>query len=127
MKTIAATTPESDSLQVLTLTPYYMVNNVGQKPISIREELPEAAPDAAGWFDWARSSVQVREVEEVAEEEKSWKVVHPGEVVAFWPNARNKNLQLKARCSIFVDLNHRPLDPIQSFIDIVGSKTVLTR
>ena len=80
-----------------------MVNNVGQKPISIREEMPEAAPDAAGWFDWARSSIEVRkEVEEVADEEKNWKVVHPGEVVAFWPSARNKNLQLKARFSVLV-------------------------
>ena len=80
-----------------------MVTNVGQKTISIREELSDAPPEAAGWFAWARAATPDADVEakkghwEEDGESKRWKVVEPGKVIPFWPSARNKKLQLIAR------------------------------
>ena len=83
-----------------------MVTNVGRKTISIREELGDAPPEAAGWFAWARAATAGADVdveakkgknEEEEFEAEKWKVVEPGKVIPFWPSARNVNLQLIAR------------------------------
>ena len=92
-------------IQVLTLTPYYMITNVGQKTISIREELSDVPPDAAGWFAWARGATPEPDAEarKSAEDEgagEGWLVVEPGKVIPFWPSARNKKLELVARSAI---------------------------
>ena len=91
--------------QVLTLTPYYMITNVGQKTISIREELSDVTPEA-GWFAWARAAAPEPDAEKSrhpGEEEEGggWVVVEPGKVIPFWPSTRNKKLEMIARLNDF--------------------------